>query len=112
MQYLGNKKTASPMLKDKYLENPEQIFSYIINSIDKMYKKANLIHSDLSPFNILIYRNKPYFIDLGQGVLKEHQNSMEFLRRDISNITKYFKKYNININENDIYQKIVNNSDR
>ena len=59
-----------------------------------MYNKANLVHADLSAFNVLIYRNKPYVIDLGQGVLSKHPRALYFLRRDINNIVKHsFAKF-------------------
>ncbi len=51
-----------------------------------MYKKARLVHGDVSAFNILIYRKKPYLIDVGQGVLLGHPNSHDFLKRDIKNM--------------------------
>jgi RIO kinase 1 len=72
-----------------------------------MYKKANLVHGDISAFNILFYRKKPYIIDLGQGVLVEHPNAHEFLRRDIHNIVSYFNKYNITADEKQIYTDIT-----
>ena len=72
-----------------------------------MYKKANLVHADLSAFNVLIYRNKPYIIDLGQGVLSKHPRAFDFLRRDINNIVKHFLKYGINEDESRIYKEIT-----
>jgi RIO kinase 1 len=107
MQYIGDSKHPAPMLKDVIVENPQEVFDNIIESIVKMYKKAELVHSDLSAFNILYYRKKPYIIDLGQGVLLEHPRSLEFLKRDIDNIVRYFNKYNIRADANKIYKKIV-----
>lgn len=108
MQYIGDSRHAAPMLKDVIVKNPQEIFDAIINNISLMYKKGKLVHSDLSAFNILYYRKKPYIIDLGQGVLLEHPRSLEFLKRDIDNIVRYFKKYNIRADANKIYNKIVN----
>jgi RIO kinase 1 len=107
MQYIGDSKHAAPMLKDVIVENPQEIFDTIINYVKVMYKKGDMVHSDLSAFNILIYRKKPYIIDLGQGVLLEHPQSLEFLKRDIDNIVRYFKRYNIRADANKIYNKLV-----
>ena len=107
MEYIGNSKKPAPLLKDVKIENPEEIFDTIIDFITKMYKKAKLVHGDLSAYNVLMHKNKPYIIDLGQGVLLEHPNSDEFFRRDIHNIVKYFKKFNIQADENEIYTSIV-----
>ena len=108
MQYVGTKTKPAPLLKDVTLGNPSDIFDEIIDFIDKMYNKAELVHGDISAYNILIHKNKPYLIDLGQGVLTEHPNALDFLKRDIQNIVKYFKKYNIKADENKIYKKITN----
>ena len=73
-----------------------------------MYKKAKLVHGDMSAFNILVHNNQPYLIDLGQGTLLEHPNAHEFLKRDIHNIVKYFNKYGIKTEEKEIYKNITN----
>ncbi|MFH0767377.1 MAG: serine protein kinase RIO [Bacillota bacterium] len=106
MEFIGKDRQAAPMLKDVQLNNPKTIFKQVITSIRKMYQNANLVHCDLSQFNILIHQNKPYIIDLGQGILKDHPMSETYLKRDIHSIVTYFRKYNINENENIIYDKI------
>lgn len=110
MQYLGNKNTAAPMLKDVKLENPEKIFEILIDYVKKMYQKADLVHGDLSEYNILFHKSKPYIIDVGQGVLNIHPNALEFLQRDINNLVRYFKKYNIKGNAKEIYENIINHT--
>ena len=107
MEYIGSSERPAPLLKDIVLDKPDEIFATLIDFITKMYKKANLVHGDLSVFNILFYCKKPYIIDLGQGVLKEHPNAHEFLRRDIYNIVSYFNKYNITADEKQIYTDIT-----
>jgi len=107
MQYIGDSNKPAPMLKDVKLKKPEKIFQTIIGFISKMYKNAELVHGDLSSFNVLIHKDKPYIIDLGQGVLIEHPKSTEFLKRDVHNIVTYFKKYNIQADENKIINDIL-----
>ena len=107
MEYIGNKNRSAPLLKDIKLEKPKKTFDEIIEFIKKMYQKAELVHADMSAYNILIYKNKPYLIDLGQAVLTNHPNSHDFLKRDITNIVNYFKKYNIIEDEIKIYKNII-----
>ena len=83
MEYLGTKDQPARMLKDVVLKNPEKTFNTIISFIKKMYKKAELVHCDLSQYNILMHNKQPYIIDLGQGTLIEHENAKEYLIRDI-----------------------------
>lgn len=107
MSYIGSKNKPAPMLKDVKLENPEKIFKKLVDFVSVMYKKGGLVHGDISAFNVLIYKKKPYLIDLGQGVLLDHPNSHTFLKRDIHNLVIYFKKYNIKADENKIYNGII-----
>jgi len=108
MEYIGNKKESAPLMKNIKIENPEIIFLTIIDYIKKMFKKVNLVHADLSEYNILIHKKNPYIIDVGQAVLLDHPKSIEFLRRDIINIVNYFKKYRIKSDSELIFNDIIN----
>ena len=107
IEYIGNFERAAPLMKDVKLENPEEIFKILIDSISDMYKKAGLVHGDISAYNVLIYKKMPYLIDLGQGVLIEHPNALEFLKRDIRNVVNYFKKFGIRADEDKIFKNII-----
>lgn len=52
-----------------------------------LFWDANLVHADLSEYNILWYKDKCYFIDVSQSVEPIHENAFEFLYRDCENIT-------------------------
>lgn len=107
MEYIGDPEMPAPLLKDVTLENPKEIFDTLIDFMSKMYKKAGLVHGDISAFNVLMHENQPYLIDLGPGVLVEHPNALEFLKRDIHNVVSYFKKFNIRADEDAIYRSII-----
>lgn len=107
MEYIGDFNKPAPLLSNIILDNPSIIFQKIINIIVKMYKKANLVHCDMSPYNILLYKNKLYIIDLGQALLLDHPKANDYLKRDIHNIVKFFIKYDIKSNENNIFNKIT-----
>jgi RIO kinase 1 len=112
MEYLGNYQKSAPLMKDVKLENPDEIFLILINYIKKMHDKIRLVHSDMSPYNILIHNKEPYIIDLGQAVLLDHPNAKEFLKRDIQNIVSYFKKYKILSDENQILNDIISKEEK
>jgi len=109
MEYIGDYEKAAPLMKDVNLKNPEKTFNILLDYISKMYNEANLVHGDISSYNVLIYKDEPYLIDLGQAVLLEHPNSQELLKRDIHNLIDSFKKYKIKVDENKIYNEIINN---
>lgn len=56
-----------------------------------LFDKANLIHADLSEYNILWHNDLCYFIDVSQSVEPSHENAFYFLYRDCSNIINVSK---------------------
>jgi RIO kinase 1 len=112
MEFMGEEGIPYPQLKDYRMEKEaaKEAFNIIINYIDLLYNEANLVHGDLSEYNILIIpeTEEPVFIDMGQSVTREHPRSIEFLRRDIENIARYFKKYSINEDPHELYTLIRN----
>lgn len=56
-----------------------------------LYDKANLVHADLSEYNILWHNELCYFIDVSQSVEPSHENAFYFLHRDCCNIINVSK---------------------
>ncbi len=106
MSYIGDAAKPAPMLKDVLLRNPQKVFDELMVFIERMYRNK-VVHADLSAFNILLFRQKPYLIDAGQAVLLDHPASQEFLKRDIHNIVSYFKKYDITCNETEFLKNLL-----
>lgn len=98
MEFIGAEGVPAPLLKD--LPNvDEELYQEIIASVDKLYTRAGLVHADLSEYNIMVDDDKLYLIDFGQAVSIKHPMSWEFLRRDISNILKFFRKSGVDVPE-------------
>ena len=90
MSFLGEGEIPYPQLRNVELEDPGETYTSIISTIDTLYKKAELVHADLSEFNIL-YGDQPYLIDMGQSVTRDHPRALPFLMRDIRNINRFFR---------------------
>ncbi len=90
MSFLGEDEIPYPQLRNVELEDPIETYAQIMTTIDILYKKAELVHADLSEFNIL-YSDKPYLIDMGQSVTRDHPRALPFLMRDIRNVNRFFK---------------------
>jgi RIO kinase 1 len=94
MEMVGELKAPAPQIKDVTLEpkEAELAFEKIAEYVSILYNKANLVHADLSEFNILYHEGEPVIIDMGQSVTLEHPMARSFLERDISNLARHFKK--------------------
>jgi len=90
MSFIGEGEVPYPQLRNVELEDPAGTYTEILAMIDTLYKKAELVHADLSEFNIL-YGDKPYVIDMGQSVTRDHPRALPFLMRDIRNINRFFR---------------------
>ncbi|MFC2154489.1 serine protein kinase RIO [Candidatus Altiarchaeota archaeon] len=105
MSFIGETGIPAPKLRETKIKDPEKYFKKIISMIKKMHS-LGIVHGDLSEYNIL-NPGKPLFIDFSQGVVLQHQHALEFLKRDIENICKYFSKYGIESDSGKIYASIV-----
>jgi RIO kinase 1 len=90
MTFIGEGEIAYPQLRNVIMDNPADIYDQILKVINVLYNKAELVHADLSEFNIL-YGDQPYIIDMGQSVTRDHPRALPFLMRDIRNINRFFK---------------------
>ncbi len=96
MKFIGERGKRAPLLKE-LLDAGEldtELAKYLLNRILEFvkiaYVKAKLIHADLSEYNVMVWQGEPYLIDVAQAVRIDHPNALEFLRRDIHNIIRFF----------------------
>ncbi|MCH8906550.1 MAG: serine protein kinase RIO [Candidatus Heimdallarchaeota archaeon] len=101
MEFLGADDAVFPRLKDTKPVNPGNLYERLIRTVKDIYRKAMLVHADLSEFNILYHEKEDqfYIIDVGQGVLWDHPRAQEFLLRDLNNLNRYFGNLGVNIIE-------------
>jgi RIO kinase 1 len=108
MEFIGENGKPAPLLREAHLKNPQKTFDQLIMNITKLYKQARLVHGDLSEYNIMIWKNKVVIFDLSQAVRLEHPMAKNFLKRDLSNMIKYFTNVGIQIPEPDeLYRQVV-----
>ncbi|KAL6121857.1 hypothetical protein NUSPORA_01172 [Nucleospora cyclopteri] len=86
----------------------ENLYFQAVEILKNMFLKANLVHADFSEYNLLVYREKVYVIDVGQSIDKDHENAFYFLITDITNINSFFRSKKIDVStENDIFIEIT-----
>lgn len=105
MQYIGTEEMPAPLLKDVSVEFPKKLFEDIVENLRRIYN-VDLVHGDLSEYNILMSGGEPVIIDVGQGVPLSHSMAEEWLKRDIMNVVRYFKKLGVGAEFEDINRRV------
>jgi len=93
-EFIGERGKPPPLLAESEVTKSD--YKSIIEMITKLYRKAKLVHADLSEFNIFKGRELVIF-DMGSSVDVRHPMSREFLTRDLTNINRFFSKNRIPI---------------
>lgn len=97
MNFVGKNGVRAPLLKETTLKDPQRIFKLLLTYLRRLYRKGGLVHADLSEYNIMIWRGRPIIFDVAQAVLVEHPMADSFLRRDLENLHRYFKRLDLDV---------------
>jgi len=97
MEFMGKNGSPAQILLLSEVDHNDYLESILI--LKNLYKKANLVHGDYSEYNIFKTEQGLVVFDLGSAVDLRHPNAKEFLKRDISNITRFFSKRGIEVND-------------
>ncbi len=105
MEYIGDDARPAPLMKD-VMENLKKEMVYdIIQEMKKMYA-SGLVHGDLSEYNILIWEERPYVIDVAQAVPIDHPLADELMLRDLKNMVRVFGKMGVGMSVKELAQEI------
>jgi RIO kinase 2 len=94
------------------LSDAQAVYKEILVNVKVAFREANLIHGDLSPFNIILQPNQHILIiDWPQNVSSKHPNAKQLLERDLQNVLTYFqRKYGLKNRLKDALTYIRENS--
>lgn len=113
MSFIGTDNTAAPKLKDVRMATKQyrQAYEDIIESMRQMYQDCNLIHADMSEYNILWHDDHAWIIDVSQSIEPTHEHAYNFLARDIQNVCDYFSSVGLVdiMTERELFQHITGN---
>jgi RIO kinase 1 len=108
MSFIGFELVAAPTLNTIRLEKREasHYFDLVLKNVDLMLEH-DLIHADLSAYNILYKRGDITIIDFPQ-VVNPHtnHNAPAILARDIQRICEYFQAQGVDCNAQVIYKDL------
>ncbi len=99
MEYIGIDGNPAPTMREVDLADPAATYKTVMRFMKLAYKKAELVLGDLSEYNILMQGEDPVIIDVGQSMMLEHPNAMEFLLRDVENINRFFRSQDVKVLE-------------
>eukprot|EP01010_Urceolus_cornutus_P001216 NODE_173_length_2114_cov_313.467312_g137_i0.p1 GENE.NODE_173_length_2114_cov_313.467312_g137_i0~~NODE_173_length_2114_cov_313.467312_g137_i0.p1 ORF type:complete len:656 (+),score=196.26 NODE_173_length_2114_cov_313.467312_g137_i0:63-1970(+) len=93
MEFLGHEGWPAPRLHDVKLDESHMRSGYmqLVRIMHTLYHHCKLVHGDLSEYNILFHKGMLYVIDVSQSVEHDHPHSLEFLRMDCTNVTRFYQ---------------------
>lgn len=94
MTFLGLDSSPSPQLKEANLSKEQVRLSYIqvLDIMKRMYRECQLVHGDLSEYNLIWHKEQVYVIDVSQSMFSSHPSAMRFLYRDCKNIHDFYSR--------------------
>jgi len=96
MEYIGDKEGVCLPVREKPIKDWEKGYKQLVEDIAKLFVRADLVHSDLSEYNLLVRDQELVLIDFGQSVLRQHPKAQEFFKRDLKNLANFLSKRGFN----------------
>jgi len=108
MEFIGKNGVNAPSLKEQPPKNPEKIYNTLLTYLTRLYRKADLVHGDLSEYNIMLWNGRSVLFDMAQAVPTSHPMAEFFLRRDLANVSRFFNRLGVNVlSIDEAYKKVV-----
>ena len=108
MEFIGKGGVHAPSLKEQSPKYPDRVYSTLLAFLARLYRKAELVHGDLSEYNIMMWKGKPVIFDVSQAVPTSHPMAEFFLRRDLANVNRFFSRLGVKVLPVDeAYKKVV-----
>ena len=110
MEFIGEGGVSAPSLKEMPPEEPQETYKQLITYMKRLYQKADLVHGDLSEYNLMTWKGELVMFDMSQSVPTSHPLSQFLIKRDIENVNRFFSRLGVKIIPNDrIYKQVTSN---
>ena len=97
MSYVGDEDDAAPQLRS-YRPEPdeaEDLHRQVLRNVELLLYR-NVIHGDLSAFNILVWEGRVTIIDLPQAVdPRKNKHARGLLERDLARVCEHFERFGV-----------------
>jgi RIO kinase 1 len=109
MQYLGDDDGAGARLVESRASGAELagLFDEAVEIL-KGIARCGLVHADLSPYNLMVWDDRLWVIDLPQAMKPfENPNAFDFLHRDVTNVIGWFAKKGIDTDPEAVFSDVL-----
>ena len=107
IEFIGDEDgNPAPTVKNLPPQDPIDFYEKLVDQMDKFINKANLIHGDLSSYNILNFDEEPVIIDVSQSVVKDHIIARELLERDINTLVNEYTRLGVETSFEEIWEYV------
>jgi RIO kinase 1 len=97
MSYVGDEGQAAPQLH-RYRPDPaeaQDLLDQLLGQVERFLYR-NVIHGDLSPYNVLVWEGRVTVIDLPQAVdPRKNRHAEPLLERDVRRICEHFERLGV-----------------
>ncbi len=108
MEFIGKNGISAPSMKEQHPKSPEKTYKPLLVCVKRLYRKAGLVHGDLSEYNIMIWRGRIVLFDVSQAVPLSHPLADSLLLRDLKNINGYFHRLGVEVlSIEECYKKVT-----
>jgi RIO kinase 1 len=97
MRWIGDEEEAAPQLRQVRWETDRagRIFDFLTGQVE-LWLANNVVHADLSEYNVLVWRGRPIVIDFPQAVdPRFNRNAYSLLQRDLANLYRHFERLGV-----------------
>jgi RIO kinase 1 len=108
MEFIGKNGVNAASLKEQAPSDSEKVYEVLLTYLERLYRKADLVHGDLSEYNVMMWKGKPVIFDIAQAVPTSHPMAEFFLRRDLANLNRFFSRLGVKVlSVDEVYKKVV-----
>jgi RIO kinase 1 len=97
MEFIGKDGVQAPSLKEQQPDNPDKVYDTMVTYVTRLYRKAELVHGDLSEYNIMMWNGRPVLFDMAQAVPISHPMAGFLLHRDLTNLNRFFSRLDVKV---------------
>lgn len=120
MRYIAGGGGPAPRLQDHRPPDPARMMERVLQGVMAL-GRAGVVHTDLSPYNILVADGDPWFIDLSEAIRVDRTGDSPYtrlteaeraLRAGLASLERYFRRFGLGFDPENIAAPLMREWDR